>query len=157
MTSDNNIFPLFPNNPVQAHELFENDSNKVQDEGKLSKKTEIPEDIDNQAMQQEMKKRLISTQTVNMLLKLLEATGYDTPVKPEDEKDLCLVAEAVVSLLDKFEGMAHPMQVIANKAIKLVYDDEFLTYNFDSTNLMTISLEDNFALTFDVYDPSNTE
>lgn len=131
---NNNVVQLFPGNPLQADELYENDTNnpavrmQPEDDAIIGLSED---DIDAiHEVEDEARVKLISTQVTNMIVQMLDASGYENPLDTDADVDMCLITEAVASLMQKYNGKAHPLQKVAERTIA-VDDDDVLSYHFD--------------------------
>ena len=130
--NQNNIVQLFPGNPLQADELFEDDTNMPKLEPENEPVVTLHEPTQNaiHEVEDEARVRLISTQVTNMIVQMLDASGYENPLDSDADVDMCLVTEAVASLMHKYNGKYHPLQNVAERTIS-VDEDDVLTYDFD--------------------------
>ena len=133
--SNTNVVQLFPGNPLQADELYENDTNNPAVRMTPDEADEIiglsEEDLEAiHEVEDEARVKLISTQVTNMIVQMLDASGYENPLDTDADVDMCLITEAVASLMQKYNGKEHPLQKVAERTI-VVDDEDVLSYHFD--------------------------
>ena len=126
--SNTTIVQLFPGNPLQANELFDDVSNKVVSEGDFIISASDMSEINE--VEDDARTQLIATQSTNMIIQLLDASGYENPLETDADVDMCLITEAIISLLNKYNGKDHPLQEVAARTIS-IDEEDFLSYEFD--------------------------
>lgn len=117
--SNNNVVALFPNAPTNAINLYEDG---IEDEEFMSEE----EAAQINALKDETQIQTLAMVIVSELGKRFEELGLDPH---NQQKDFCLITEAIVSKISSHYERSHPLQELAD-AVIAVEDSENILYRF---------------------------
>jgi len=130
INADSKVVPLFPNKPY-AKDLFRyrGMDGDIEIHGELT-----IEDIQEQAQLNQ-----ISVTLCNILSTAIEQCGFDHPnADVSTNQDFCLVMEALISLVKRYNDKEHPLHEIAENCIVVDNDDpDGYTYEFRAPEFTT--------------------
>ena len=131
MNSDSKVIPLFPDKPY-AKEMFR--YNKVEGDVVIASDYYTLEDLQEQAQINH-----ISVTLCNIIATAIEQCGFEHPNADDDtNRDFCLVIEALVSMVRRYNGKEHSLQILADSCINVDPDDQDgYTYEFRAPGFIT--------------------